>query len=107
MIRGNIAIPSAKSLRRSRPKRRRELPADLPVIFENVRSPQEIAKERRRLELPIHAAVGLAQPGAWRRDLNPRPPRPHSHRCHKTADRHGALYPSELRHDRDVGASVG
>ena len=50
---GAIAIPSAKSLRRSRPKRRREPPPDMPVIFENVRSPAEIAKERRRLKLPI------------------------------------------------------
>ena len=48
MIRGNIAIPSAKSLTRSRPKRRRrELPADMPVIFENVKSPAEIKRDRR------------------------------------------------------------
>jgi hypothetical protein len=44
VIRGNIAIPS--------PKRRRELPPDLPVNIENVRSPQQIAKERRRQALP-------------------------------------------------------
>ncbi len=53
MIRGNIAIPSAKSLKRSRPKRKRELPADMPVIFENVRSPAEIAKAKRIARLPF------------------------------------------------------
>jgi len=47
MIRGNIAIPGPKSLKRSRPKPRRELPADMPVIFENVKSPGEIKRDRR------------------------------------------------------------
>jgi hypothetical protein len=56
MIRGNIAIPSAKSLKRSRPKRRCGLPADMPVIFENVRSPAEIAKAKRIARLPIWRA---------------------------------------------------
>jgi hypothetical protein len=51
MIHGNIAIPSAKSLRRF-PKRKRELPADIPTIIEGVRSPQEIAKAKRLAKLP-------------------------------------------------------
>ena len=52
VIRGCIAIPSAKSLKRSRPKRKRELPPDMPLIFENVRSPAEIAKAKRRERIP-------------------------------------------------------
>jgi hypothetical protein len=52
VIRGNIAIPSPKSLRRSRPKRKRELPADLPTIIEGVKSPREIDREKRRQRLP-------------------------------------------------------
>ena len=52
MMRDSIAIPSAKSLKRSRPKRKRELPADMPTIIEGVRSPQEIAKAKRIAKLP-------------------------------------------------------
>jgi hypothetical protein len=47
VIRGNIAIPSAKSLKRLLPKRKRQLPADMPVISDNVRSPAEIARAKR------------------------------------------------------------
>jgi hypothetical protein len=48
LMRGRIAIPSAKSLKRSRPKPKpRELP-DVPVILEGVRSPRAIEREKRR-----------------------------------------------------------
>jgi hypothetical protein len=52
VIRGNIAYPSPKSLKRSRPKRKQHLPPDMPVIFENVRSPAEIARAKRIAKLP-------------------------------------------------------
>ena len=52
MIKGCTAVPSAKSLKRPRPKRKRELPADIPTIIENVRSPQEIERAKRRAKLP-------------------------------------------------------
>jgi hypothetical protein len=42
-------IPSAKFLR---PKRKQQLPVDMPPIFENVRSPAEIAKAKRIAKLP-------------------------------------------------------
>jgi hypothetical protein len=52
MMRDSIAIPSAKSLKRSRSKRERKFPADMPTIIEGVRSPQEIAKAKRIAKLP-------------------------------------------------------
>ena len=52
MMKGRIAIPSPTSLKRSRPKRKRELPADIPTILENVRLPQEIERAKRRAKLP-------------------------------------------------------
>jgi len=53
MIRGNIAIPSAKSLRRPRPQRKPRQLQDMPTIIEGVRSPQEIAKAKRIAKLRL------------------------------------------------------
>jgi hypothetical protein len=47
MLRGNIAILSAKLLKRSPPKRKRDLPADIPTISEGVKSPAEIKRDKR------------------------------------------------------------
>jgi hypothetical protein len=57
MIRGNIAIPD-RDPKTWRAKGRKRKPAQaVPTIIENVPTPAEIAKERRRLKLPIVVAA--------------------------------------------------
>lgn len=53
MIKGNIAIPDIepKTWRSKGRKKRRPQP-DVPAIIVGVKSPKEIAKEKRRTKLP-------------------------------------------------------